>query len=64
MKSSGKYPSEEYATSYKQKIEVARDQLAGKEMEIGRYYLTKKDYTGAIQSLQSGRHQIPNHAAR
>jgi outer membrane protein assembly factor BamD len=47
-----KYPSSEYATSAKQKIEVARDQLAGKEMEIGRYYLTKKDYTGAINRFK------------
>jgi outer membrane protein assembly factor BamD len=47
-----KYPASEYATSAKQKIEVARDQLAGKEMEIGRYYLKKKDYTGAINRFK------------
>jgi outer membrane protein assembly factor BamD len=47
-----KYPSSEYANSAKQKIEVARDQLAGKEMEIGRYYLKKKDYTGAINRFK------------
>ena len=47
-----KYPTSEYAVSAKQKIEVARDQLAGKEMEIGRYYLKKKDYTGAINSFK------------
>ena len=47
-----KYPGSEYATSAKQKIEVARDQLAGKEMEIGRYYLKKKDYTGAINRFK------------
>jgi outer membrane protein assembly factor BamD len=47
-----KYPTSEYATSAKQKIEVARDQLAGKEMEIGRYYLKKKDYTGAINRFK------------
>ncbi len=47
-----KYPSSEYAVSAKQKIEVARDQLAGKEMEIGRYYLKKKDYTGAINRFK------------
>ena len=43
-----KYPTSEYAVSAKQKVEVARDQLAGKEMQIGRYYLDKKDYTGAF----------------
>jgi len=47
-----KYPGSEYANSAKQKIEVARDQLAGKEMEIGRYYLKKKDYTGAINRFK------------
>jgi outer membrane protein assembly factor BamD len=47
-----KYPTSEYAVSAKQKIEVARDQLAGKEMQIGRYYLDKKDYTGAINRFK------------
>jgi outer membrane protein assembly factor BamD len=47
-----KYPGSEYANSAKQKIEVARDQLAGKEMEIARYYLKKKDYTGAINRFK------------
>jgi len=47
-----KYPDSQYANSAKQKIEVARDQLAGKEMEIGRYYLEKHDYTGAINRFK------------
>ena len=47
-----KYPSSEYAISAKRKVEVARDQLAGKEMQIGRYYLGKKDYTGAINRFK------------
>jgi outer membrane protein assembly factor BamD len=47
-----KYPTTEYATSAKQKVEVARDQLAGKEMQIGRYYLERKDYTGAINRFK------------
>ena len=47
-----KYPTSEYAVSAKQKIEVARDQLAGKEMDTGRYYLDKKDYTGAINRFK------------
>ena len=36
----------------KQKIEIARDQLAGKEMATGRYYLQRKDYTGAINRFK------------
>jgi len=47
-----KYPTSEYAVSAKQKIEVSRDQLAGKEMDTGRYYLDKKDYTGAINRFK------------
>jgi outer membrane protein assembly factor BamD len=47
-----KYPTSEYAESAKHKIEVARDQLAGKEMLIGRYYLEKKDFTGAINRFK------------
>jgi outer membrane protein assembly factor BamD len=47
-----KYPTSEYAVSAKQKLEVARDQLAGKEMQIGRYYLDRKDYTGAINRFK------------
>ena len=47
-----KYPTTEYANSAKEKVTVARDQLAGKEMQIGRYYLTKKDYTGAINRFK------------
>jgi outer membrane protein assembly factor BamD len=47
-----KYPNSEYSVSAKQKIAVARDQLAGKEMLVGRYYLEKKDYTGAINRFK------------
>ena len=42
-----KYPTSEYAVSAKHKIEMARDQLAGKEMEIGRYYLEQARTTPA-----------------
>ncbi|MSO66496.1 MAG: outer membrane protein assembly factor BamD [Pseudolabrys sp.] len=47
-----KYPSSEYAISAKQKMKIANDQLAGKEMLVGRYYLQKKDYTGAINRFK------------
>jgi outer membrane protein assembly factor BamD len=47
-----KFPTSEYATAAKQKLEVARDQLAGKEMQIGRYYLERRDYTGAINRFK------------
>jgi outer membrane protein assembly factor BamD len=47
-----KYPTSEYAAAAKHKIEVAQDQLAGKEMQVGRYYLKKKEYTGAINRFK------------
>ena len=47
-----KYPDSEYANNAKQKIEVARDQLAGKEMAIGRFYLQKRDFLGAINRFK------------
>ena len=43
-----KFPTSEYAQQAKRKLETARDQLGGKEMAIGRYYMEKRDYTGAI----------------
>ena len=48
-----KYPTSEYAVSAKAKLEGARDQLAGKEMEIGRYNLEKRDYIGAINRFKT-----------
>jgi outer membrane protein assembly factor BamD len=47
-----KYPNTEYANAAKQKMEMARDQLAGKEMTIGRFYLNRKDFTGAINRFK------------
>lgn len=47
-----KYPTSEYATAAKKKIEMARDQLAGKEMEIGRFYLKRRDFLGAINRFK------------
>jgi outer membrane protein assembly factor BamD len=48
-----KYPDSEYAVSAKAKIQAARDQLAGKEMDIGRYYMQKRDYTAAINRFKT-----------
>ncbi|HXX04471.1 MAG TPA: outer membrane protein assembly factor BamD [Xanthobacteraceae bacterium] len=47
-----KYPDTEYALNAKKKIDLARDQLAGKEMEIGRFYLKRRDFTGAINRFK------------
>ena len=47
-----KYPDSPYALEAKKKIEMARDQLAGKEMQIGRFYLSKRDFPGAINRFK------------
>ncbi|MGA8320154.1 MAG: outer membrane protein assembly factor BamD [Xanthobacteraceae bacterium] len=47
-----KYPNSEYAIQAKKKIDMARDQLAGKEMDIGRYYMKNRDFIGAINRFK------------
>jgi outer membrane protein assembly factor BamD len=47
-----KYPNSEYAVSAKRKIDVAKDQLAGREMMVGRYYMERRDYAGAINRFK------------
>jgi outer membrane protein assembly factor BamD len=47
-----KYPDSEYAVAAKRKIEIARDQLAGKEMDIGRQLLNSRNYAGAINRFK------------
>jgi outer membrane protein assembly factor BamD len=48
-----KYPSSEYAADARYKMAVARDQLAGQEMTVGRYYLEKGEYTAAINRFRT-----------
>ncbi len=46
------YPDSEYARSAMLKFDLAFDHLAGKEMEIGRYYLKRGHYTAAINRFR------------
>jgi len=46
------YPDSEYARSAILKFELAFDQLAAKEMEVGRYYLKRKHYAAAINRFR------------
>jgi outer membrane protein assembly factor BamD len=48
-----KYPTSEYAVTAKAKLEGARDQLAGKEMDIGRYNLKQRNFIGAINRFKT-----------
>ena len=46
------YPNTEYARSAVLKFDLAFDHLAGKEMEIGRYYLRRGNYPAAINRFR------------
>jgi len=48
-----KYPDSEYVDDAQAKIRFARDQLAGKEMQVGRYYLERKEYLAAISRFRT-----------
>ena len=60
-----RFPESAYGRDARLKIDLARDHLAGKEMEIGRYYLNQKLYTAAINRFQRvvEDYQTTNHAA-
>jgi len=47
-----KYPNSEYAPEARRKIEIGRDQLAAKEMEIGRVNQRKRNFIGAINRFK------------
>lgn len=47
-----RWPNSEYADAARRRVAVARDQLAGKEMQVGRFYLARRDYTGAINRFR------------
>ena len=47
-----RYPDSEYATSAILKFDLAFDHLAGKEMEIGRYYLRRSFYAAAVNRFR------------
>lgn len=48
-----RYPNSEYVEDSRAKLLLANDQLAGKEMEVGRYYLNQRNYTGAINRFRN-----------
>jgi outer membrane protein assembly factor BamD len=47
-----RFPDSKYARDAKLKLDFTRDHLAGKEMEIGRYYLKRGDYLAAINRFK------------
>jgi len=47
-----RFPDTEYARDARLKVELARDHLAGKEMEIGRFYLSEGQFVSAINRFR------------
>jgi outer membrane protein assembly factor BamD len=47
-----RFPGTPYAADAEQKAKVARDHLAGKEMEIGRYYYRNNSYLAGINRFK------------
>jgi outer membrane protein assembly factor BamD len=58
-----RFPDSDYARDAGLKADLARDHLAGKEMNIGRYYLRRGKYVAAINRFQSviDRYQSTTH---
>ncbi|MDB5446522.1 MAG: uptake lipoprotein [Phenylobacterium sp.] len=58
-----RYPNTEYASDARLKIDMVNDQLAGKEMTIGRYYLRQGDTLAAIGRFRAvvDRYQTTSH---
>lgn len=48
-----RFPDTAYAEDARGKLRIARDQLAGKEMLVGRYYLERRDYLAAINRFKN-----------
>jgi outer membrane protein assembly factor BamD len=48
-----RYPGTEEARAAQLKLDLTRDHLAGKEMEVGRYYLKRQHYIAAINRFRT-----------
>jgi len=55
-----KYPESEYVNDAQTKIRITRDQLAGKEMLVGRYYQERREFLAAINRFRRVVEKYPN----
>jgi outer membrane protein assembly factor BamD len=60
-----RFPTTEYASDARLKLDTANDQLAGKEMNIGRWYLRQNQPLAAVGRFQTviNRYQTTTHTA-
>ncbi|RFC66036.1 outer membrane protein assembly factor BamD [Fulvimarina endophytica] len=47
------YPNSPYVEDARSKLRIARDQLAGKELQVGRYYQERGEYAAAINRFKN-----------
>jgi len=57
-----RFPESDYARDAKLKLDLVQDHLAGKEMAVGRYYLKKRQYIGAINRFKKVVEEYPTTA--
>ncbi|TYC51711.1 outer membrane protein assembly factor BamD [Rhodobacterales bacterium] len=48
-----RYPESEYVADAEKKLRIVKDQLGGKEMQVGRYYLNRRNYIAAINRFKT-----------
>ncbi|MCV0397857.1 MAG: outer membrane protein assembly factor BamD [Rhizobiaceae bacterium] len=48
-----RWPESEYVEDARTKVRFGRDQLAGKEMQVGRYYLERREYLASIKRFRN-----------
>ena len=58
-----RFPASAYARDAQLKLDLTRDHLAGKDMEVGRFYLNQRQYLGAIGRFRTviERYQTTSH---
>ena len=59
-----RFPNSPYARDARLKMDLARDHLAGKEMNIGRFYQQRRLYAAAIGRFRKRGGGLPNHQPR
>lgn len=60
-----RFPESQYARDARLKIDLTTDHLAGKEMEVGRFYMRQDQYTAAINRFRTvvENYQTTSHVA-
>ncbi|MEP2704959.1 MAG: outer membrane protein assembly factor BamD [Roseibium sp.] len=48
-----RYPESEYVPDAEKKLRIVQDQLGGKEMQVGRFYLKKRNYIAGINRFKT-----------